>query len=152
MSTPTPLLTEEMRQQAIGLESSSPAVEVEKGAIIKFAQAIGDDNPLFNDEVVARRSKYGGIIAPPTFLRSITSTRPDLPFKLPLDRLLDAGSDWEYFEPIRVGDRIRATARITDFSERTGRLGLMVFNTTVVTYRNQLDQVVATQTSTSIQY
>ena len=152
MSTSTPLLTEEMRQQAIGLERSSPTVEVEKGAIIKFAQAIGDDNPLFNDEVEARRSRYGGLIAPPTFLRSITSIRPDVPFNLPLNRLLDAGSDWEYFEPIRVGDRITATAQITDVSERTGRLGVMVFNTTVVTYRNQLDQVVATQTSTSIQY
>ena len=152
MSTSTPVLTEEMRQQTIGLESSSPSVEVEKGAIIKFAQAIGDDNPLFNDEVEARRSKYGGLIAPPTFLRSITTVRPHLPFTLPLTRLLDAGSDWEYFEPIRVGDRITASAKITDISERTGRLGLMVFSTTVVSYRNQLDQVVATQTSTSIQY
>ena len=152
MSTSAPLLSEEMQKQAIGLESSPVTVEVEKGAIIKFAQAIGDDNPLFNDEVEARRGKHGGLIAPPTFLRSITGVRSDLPFKLPLNRLLDAGSDWEYFEPIRVGDRITATAKITDLSERTGRLGVMVFKTTVITYRNQLDQVVATQTSTSIQY
>ena len=152
MSTSTPILTEEMRQQAIGLESSPVTMEVEKGAIIKFARAIGDDNPLFNDEVEARRSRYGGLIAPPTFLRSVESVRPNLPFELPLSRLLDAGSDWEYFEPIRVGDRITATAKITDISERTGRLGVMVFKTTVVTYRNQLDQVVATQTGTLIQY
>ena len=152
MSTSTPVLTEEMRQQAIGLESSPVTMEVEQGAIVKFAQAIGDDNPLFNDEAEARRSRYGGIIAPPTFLRSITTVRLELPFVLPLTRLLDAGSDWEYFEAIRVGDRITATAKITDISERTGRLGLMVFKTTVVTYRNQLNQVVATQTSTSIQY
>ena len=152
MSTPASVLTETMRQQAIGLESSPVTMEVEKGAIVKFAEAIGDDNPLFNDEVEARRSRYGGLIAPPTFLRSIATVRPDLPFELPLTRLLDAGSDWEYFEPIRVGDRITATAKITAISERTGRLGLMVFKTTVVTYQNQLDQVVATQTSTSIQY
>ena len=152
MSTSTPILTEEMRQQAIGLESSPVTMEVEMGAIIKFARAIGDDNPFFSDEVEARRSRYGGLIAPPTFLRSIESVRPDLPFEVPLSRLLDAGSDWEYFEPIRVGDRITATAKITDVSERTGRLGVMVFKTTVVTYKNQLDQVVATQTSTSIQY
>ena len=127
-------------------------MEVEKGAIIKFAQAIGDDNPLFNDEAEASKSKYGGLIAPPTFLRSMTSVRLQLPFDLPLSRLLDGGSDWEYFGPIRAGDRITATAKITDVSERTGRLGLMVFMTTVITYRNHLDQVVATQTGTSIQY
>ena len=79
MPTSAPLVTEEMRQQAIGLEGSPVTVEVEKGAIIKFAQAIGDDNPLFNDEVEARRSRYGGLIAPPTFLRSMTSVRPQLP-------------------------------------------------------------------------
>ena len=152
MSTSAPLVTEEMRQQAIGLEGSPVTVEVEKGAIIKFAQAIGDDNPLFNDEVEARGSRYGGLIAPPTFLRSMTSVRPQLPFTLPVERLLDAGSEWEYFEPIRAGDRITAVAKITDLSERTGRLGAMVFSITVITYRNQFGQVVATQTNTSIQY
>ena len=136
MSSSVHLLTEEMRQQAIGLEGSPVTVEVEKGAIIKFAQAIGDDNPLFNDEEKARRSRYGGLIAPPTFLRSITSIRPMLPFTLPLVRHLDGGSDWEYFEPIRVGDRITAAAKLTKMSERTGRLGVMIISTTVVTYQN----------------
>ena len=152
MSTSAPLMTEEMRQQAIGLEGPPVTVEVEKGAIIKFAQAIGDDNPLFNDEVEARKSRYGGLIAPPTFLRSITSVRPALPFNLALNRVLDGGSDWEYFEPVRAGDRITTTAKITDLSERTGRLGVMFISTTVITYRNQLDQVVATQANTSIRY
>ncbi len=152
MSTTQPLLTEEMRQQAIGTETAPVTTDVEKGAIIKFAQAIGDPNPLYNDEIAARRSRYGGLIAPPTFLRSAGAARPQLPFELHLERLLDGGSEWEYFEPVRAGDRITAVGRITDISERTGRLGVMVFVTIVVTYRNQLDQVVATQTSTSIRY
>ena len=53
---------------------------------------------------------------------------------------------------MRAGDRITSVGRIADVSERTGRLGIMVFMTVVITYRNQLDQVVATQTSTSIRY
>ena len=152
MSTSAPLLTEEMRQQAIGREGEPVTTDVEKGAIIKFARAIQDDNPLFNDEVAARSSRYGGLIAPPTFLRSVGTLRPELPFELPLTRLLDGGSDWEYFHPVRPGDRITTVAKITDVSERTGRLGAMVFMTVVVTYRNQLDQVVSTQTGTSIRY
>ena len=43
MSTSTPVLTEEMRQQAIGLESSPVTVEVEQGAIVKFAQKVALD-------------------------------------------------------------------------------------------------------------
>ena len=152
MTTPASFLTDEMRQQAIGLEGSPVTTEVEKGAIIKFAQAIGDDNPVFNDDEAARESRYGGIIAPPTFLRSVASSRAELPFDFPFNRRLDGGSDWEYFEPIRAGDRITAVSRIVDINERTGRMGLMIIMSTTTTYRNQFDQIVATQTGTGIAY
>ena len=141
-----------MRQQAIGLETAPVAMEVEQGAIWRFAEAIGDDNPLYTDEIAARRTRYGGLIAPPTFLRSMRDVRVELPFDLDLERLLDAGSDWEYFEPVRAGDRITAVVRIADLTEREGRLGTMVFITALITYRNQFDTVVATQTSISIRY
>ena len=152
VSTVSSFLTEEMRQKALGTESEPRTIDVEKGAIIKFAEAIGDENPLYNDEVAARESRYGGLIAPPTFLRSALSARPELPFDVPFDRLLDGGSDWEYFVPVRPGDRITAVSRIDDINERQGSIGLMLIQTIVVTYRNQFDQVVATQTSTSIRY
>lgn len=152
MSTPTTFLTEEMRTQTIGSESEPVTLDVEKGAIIKFAQAIGDNNPIYNDEATARKTNYGTLIAPPTFLRSVVGIRPPIPFELPFERLLDGGSDWEYFQPVRAGDRITATARITDIQERTGRVGLMIFITTVITYMNQFDEVTVTQTSTTILY
>jgi acyl dehydratase len=152
VSTPTSFLNEAMRRQAIGRKGPAVTVEVEKGAIQAFSRAIGDDNPLFNDEAAARRGRYGGLVAPPTFLRSVGSVRPELPFELPFTRLLDGGSDWEYFEPVRPGDRITSASQITDIAERTGRAGLMLFMTIVITYRNQFDHLVATQTSTTIRY
>ena len=152
MTTTPSFLTEKMRQQAIGLEGQPATTDVEKGAIIKFAEAIGDENPVFNDEAAARESRYGGLIAPPTFLRSVTSSRVVLPFDFPFERRLDGGSEWEYFVPIRPGDRITAVARIEDINEREGRLGVMIITSTKTTYRNQFDQVVATQTGTSIAY
>ena len=151
-ATPATFLTEAMRRQALGRESPPVRMEVEKGAIIKFAQAIGDDNPLFNDEAAARKSCLGGLIAPPTFLRILGQIRPEIPFDLPFHRVLDGGSDWEYFQPVRPGDRITAVAAITDLRERTGRLGLMVISTIVTTYSNQFDEVVATQTNATIWY
>jgi acyl dehydratase len=141
-----------MRQQAIGSLSEPRTLEVEKGAIIKFAEAIGDDNPVFNDEAAARASQQGGLIAPPTFLRSAVSARPELPFDVPFERVLDGGSDWDYFEPVRPGDRITAVSRVEDITERNGRIGLMLIQTIVITYTNQFEQVVATQTNTSIRY
>ena len=152
MTTPASFLTEEMIQKAIGQKSAPRSIDVEKGAIIKFAQAIEDDNPVYNDEQAARESRYGGLITPPTFLRSVGVDRPEYPFDMPFTRLLDGGSDWEYFYTIRAGDRITAVAEIADINERTGRMGLMIITSIVVTYRNQFGQVAATQTSTSIRY
>ena len=152
MTTPTSFLTEEMSRQAIGQKSEPRSIDVEKGAIIKFAEAIEDDNPVYNDEMAAREGRYGGLIAPPTFLRSVVVDRPAYPFEMPFTRLLDGGSDWEYFVPVRAGDRITAISEIADINERTGRMGLMIITTILVTYRNQFDQVAATQTSTSIRY
>ena len=152
MTTSPSFLTAEMREQAIGVQSNPLTMEVEKGAIMKFAEAIGDNNPLWTDEVLARKSKYGGLITPPTFLRSIRIERPELPFDLPFTRLLDGGSDWEYFQPVRAGDHITATSEITDLQERSGRMGLMIIMTNLITYVNQFTEVVATQTNTSIRY
>ena len=71
---------------------------------------------------------------------------------MPFNNNLDGGSDWEYMEPVRPGDRITAVSRIENMIERAGRMGTMIIQTTVTTYTNQFGQVVATQTSTGIRY
>lgn len=152
MSTNESFLTPAMREQAIGLEGPPAVMEVEKGHILRFAEAIGDPNIQWTDEAAARQGRYGGLTAPPTFLRAMRGATVELPFELSFRRRLDAGSDWAYFQPVRPGDRITAIARIADLTERRGRLGLMVFLTTITTYRNQFDAVVATQTNTLIAY
>ena len=152
MTSQGPVITEEMKRQAIGAESPPVTLEVEKGAIARFSEAIEDANPLWGDEVAARRSRYGGVTATPTFLRSLRTERLELPFEEQFQRVLDGGSEWEYFEPVRAGDRITAVNQVTDLSERAGRLGPMIFISTVTTYTNQLGQVVATQKSTLIRY
>ena len=145
------VVTQEMRD-AIGVESEPVAHEVEKGAIIKFAQAIGDDNPLFTDEQAARKTRYGGLIAPPTFLRSMRSGPAKVEVRSPYGAALDGGSDWEYFEPVRAGDRITVTTKIADIFERQGRLGNMLFIIRETKYVNQFGQMVALQRGTGISY
>ena len=144
-------ITPEMRA-AIDVESEPLTHDVEKGAIIKFAEAIGDTNPIFNDEVAARQSKYGGMIAPPTFLRSMSAGALKVDFRIPYSANLDGGSEWEYFEPIRPGDRITVTTKIADLYERAGRLGNMLFMVRETNYVNQFGNTVATQRTTGISY
>ncbi len=148
--TQEPVITQEMKN-AIGIESEPITHDVEKGAIVKFAQAIGDTNPLFTDEEAARKTRHGGIIAPPTFMRSLISN-PAPSYKSPYSANLDGGSQWEYSEPVRPGDRITVTTKIADIFEREGRLGNMLFTIRETSYVNQFGKTVALQRSTGISY
>ena len=145
------VITQEMRD-AVGVESEPVTHLVEAGAIVKFAQAIGDPNPVFNDEQAARGMRYGGMVAPPTFLRSMPAGPPRAEVRSPYPASLDGGSEWEYFEPIRSGDRITVTNRVVDVFERQGRLGGMLFIVRETRYVNQFGQVAATQRTTGISY
>ena len=154
----TSYISKKMKEQ-IGVESFLGSVEIEKGAIKKFAQAIGDDNPLFQDESVARKSNIGGIIAPPTFLRSVDAACANLNAEPKQDIIpvhftsrVDGGSEWEYFGHIRPGDTITVSKTIQKIFERSGRMGEMLFVVALIKYVNQLEELVATQTTTSINY
>ena len=144
-------ITREMRD-AIGVESDPVAHEIERGAVIKFAQAIEDPNPLFNDEAAARRTRYGGLIAPPTFLRSMAPGPTRVEVRSPYPAVLDAGSDWEYLEPVRPGDRITVTVRLVDLYEREGSLGNMLFAVRENRFVNQEGAMVAVDRDTEIYY
>ena len=87
------VITQEMRD-AIGVESDPVAYQIEEGAILRFAEAIGDTNPIFNDKEEASKTKYGGIVAPPTFLRSIAhvkSPEPKIKVTSPYPANVDGG-------------------------------------------------------------
>lgn len=146
-----PLLTDEIKR-AIGVESEPTVMAVERGHVQRFAEAIGDSNPLFTDEKRARKSRYGDVIAPPTFLRAAPRPDPKVELKLPTTRTLDGGSDWEYFEPVRVGDVISARLTVVAIVERQLSLGPALFVTQDVVYTNQLGEKVAVQRSTRIAY
>lgn len=144
-------VTDEVLKQ-VGKAGEARTLDVERGAIRRFAEAIGDQNPLFNNEAEARNARFGGIIAPPTFCRSLMAAIPDVKIDMPSSRGLDGGSDWEYFEPIRPGDRITVQTRIADLRESEGRLGTMVIITTETSYTNQFGKVCALQRSRGIRY
>ena len=140
-------ITPQMRE-AIGVESEPAEHDVEKGAIVKFARAIGDPNPAFNDDDEA----HGGMVAPPTFLRSMPSGPPRVQVSSSYSANLDGGSQWEYFEPVRPGDKITVTTKLSDVYERPGRLGNMLFMVRETSYVNQAGRLVAVQRTTGISY
>ncbi len=110
----------------IGRTSEPVLHEVERGAIRRFAEALGDPNPIYQDEQVARAAGYPGLVAPPTFPVLLTSNER---FRHSLDlgtrSLLHSEQQFEYARPIVAGDRITVRTRVADVQERAGASGPM---------------------------
>jgi acyl dehydratase len=151
--------------QLIGKSTGVRMFEVEKGAIRRFADAVGDPNPLFRDEEHARGSPYGGIIAPPGFfgwpLRQQMGSPlvVEFPMELmgPLSQsgyavatALDGGMEYDFFQPVRAGDTLAASTVVKDLRERTGKMGKMAFIVLETTYLNQHGTLVARARATTI--
>jgi len=138
-------ITEELKS-LLGVASEPEVWEVEKGHIIKFAQAIGDCNPLWNDEEYASKSRYGSMTAPPVFLIDeglIKYVDVLMNVKCPLTRLLNGGTEIEYYVPLKLGDKITTVAKLIDMQEKVGGSGRMLLLTVEVTYTNQKGEMVA---------
>ena len=150
MSTES-VITQEMRN-AIGIESASRTYEIRKDNMITFTESVRDLNPLFHDELAARKSRYCGLIASPTFLRSTAPGRLDLDAPDSFSTGIDGGSEFYYHEPVRPGDQITATCSLVDLFERPGRLGQMLFVIREIRYVNQFGQLAVRERQTGIRY
>ena len=149
---PESVITDELRRK-IGVEAPPVTIEIDKGMLRRLAEAVGDSNPLWQDEVKARKSSYGGIIAPPALLLSAQMRIPRItPVETGLTRVLDGGVEIEFYEPVRAGDVLTMRSRITDLYERETKRGLMLFQISEINYINQFGDVVAKQRSTIISY
>jgi acyl dehydratase len=99
---------------------------VERGAVRKFAQAIGDLNPLYLDEEVAAKSRWGRLIAPPTFPRVFDFGRlPDLP--LPPAGIIHGDQSYTYTRPLFVGEDVHCHTHFKETYERKGSGGALRF-------------------------
>lgn len=113
-------------KHAVGRVSPPTLNEVEKGAIRRFAESLGDFNPIYYDEEYARACGFPTIVAPPTFPASFHSAA-DLRELLGvgIKSLLHAEQSFEYERPILAGDRIFVVTRVAEVLERTGPAGKM---------------------------
>ena len=130
----------------------------------RFVQGVMEGNPVHWDPAAAEASRYGEVVATPLFPMH-TPTRPapggpdplanlerdpdwdgidrsaafsGLPaIELPLKRILNGGTEAEFFQLAKLGDVITAQSEYTDITEREGRSGAMVLVKVQTTYTNQ---------------
>ena len=138
-----------------------------------FALAIDDPNPIYYDEDTAKKGKYGGMVAPPEYVfwapqnagieprvkdlnedglvqgEGCFLGTPDLPGMWALG-WVRGGDDWEFYEPVRVGDRVTVNWKITEIYEKEARSGKLVFIKTQHDFYNQNGKLLARQRVTTI--
>jgi acyl dehydratase len=110
----------------VGLRSEPVRNLVERGAVRRFAQAIADPSPLYVDEEVAGDSRYGGLLAPPTFPRTFDYGRIE-GLELPQAGLIHGEFSISYERPLLVGEEILCRMSLADSYDRSGRRGLLGF-------------------------
>ena len=110
-------------------KSTRPAIfEIEKGQVRRFANAIGEDNPIHTDEKAAKAAGYSALVAPPTFAAALGALDP-LIAEVGLDSqaTMHAEEEYEYFRPIFVGDVLSVVHRIADVYDKHAPNGRLIF-------------------------
>ncbi len=161
------VITEEMRA-AIGAEGPPAVLEVEKTNCRMYARSVGHTDGIFYDEATAKAHGFRGIVAPPGFMGTpvfragggggAPGETGGRNFSVPYKRILNGGTDYEYFpdapdgDVICAGDTITARSSILSFEEAEGSLGPMLITKRQTTYTNQHGKLVAKMYGTLIQY
>jgi len=132
-----------MDPNAAGMTFPPYEFHVERGKIREFADAIGNPNPIYRDPALA-----GGILAPPTLLRTFLyepRTAADALKVKDWSYIVHGEQEFEYYAPIRAGDVLTARDHIVSITEkesrRAGKLQIAVIETTFHNQRGEKVQV-----------
>jgi len=91
--------------------------EATRDNIRHYAHGIGDDNPLWCDPDYARTTRYGDVIAPPSFIFACSRIISGYVGGLPGVHAMFAGCDFTWMKPIRRNAEISTEAYLKDLVE-----------------------------------
>ncbi|HEX3962961.1 MAG TPA: MaoC family dehydratase N-terminal domain-containing protein [Trebonia sp.] len=126
---------------------------VTEDLIRHYADAIGDPNPVWRDPSYAAGTRWGGIIAPPTFESCVSfGSSFGGRLRVPGVHRLAAGNKHDYLRPFRPGDEFHVYDKYLGFAEKdvTGRPYRMFIESVPRYFVNQRDETVAIATGRNI--
>ncbi|MHC5903189.1 FAS1-like dehydratase domain-containing protein [Streptomyces sp. S6] len=99
--------------------------EVGREKIREFAVAVGDDHPAYTDPEAAKALGHPDVIAPPTFVFSITfkaagQVIEDPQLGLDYSRVVHGDQKFAYVRPVRAGDRLSVVSTIENIKSMAG--------------------------------
>jgi acyl dehydratase len=131
-------------------------VTIDRREAQRYAYAVGDENPVYFDEAAAQAAGYRTLTVPPTFvthalvqpraageLREDGLYRDGTGVRLEVARMMFGGEEWDFLEPVCVGDEITGTTRLAALDQKDGSKGPFVRQVRETTYVNQDGATVA---------
>jgi acyl dehydratase len=137
----------------VGVETAPGYHLVEAGAVRRFCEAVGLDQPCYVDVDAAHAEGYPERPVPPTFWCAIEATGSELPrpgFGGWGTRSMNGGTEYEYLKPAYVGQTVACTARIVSLAERTVRAGHVAITVIEHAWRDAGGEVVTRSRLTGI--
>ena len=118
--------------------------EATRDAIRHYAHGIGDNNPLWCDPEYAKNTKYGDIIALPSFMFTTSRIISGYCGGLSGVHAMWAGADWNWHKPVKRNDTIKTVAYLKDLVEHQTRFAGRAFQQIYhVDFYNQEGDLVA---------
>ncbi len=118
--------------------------EATRDAIRHYAHGIGDDNPLWCDPEYAKTTKYGDVLALPSFMFTTSRIISGYCGGLSGVHAMWAGADWTWHKPVFRNDTITTEAYLKDLVEHqtkfAGRAFQQIYH---VDFYNQHGEMVA---------
>ena len=128
----------------------------------RYINATGDRNPLWEDDEIARSAGYRSRVVPPAMIAELyrrsegsKGTHSDnlweaVPLPKDYTESRNAQAEFEWFEPVYIGDRLNVTHRIIDIVARRTRSGVGIFVTREMIFRQEKGNLVLLVRQTSV--
>jgi acyl dehydratase len=105
-----------------------------------FVDGVGDVNPLYRDPEYAAKTRYGKLVAPPSWLYSVFPTW--VPQGLQGVHAFHSGNDWTFYKPLLEGDTITPELTFTHFDDKksqfAGRIIIVHYDDNFFNQRGEL--------------
>jgi acyl dehydratase len=145
------LVTMEKVWDGPGLIYGSPIVATAEN-IQRYCRTSGESNPIYTDPGYAATTRYGcqlcphGILARVRYLSVHGARRPG---GYPVANFISGGA-WEHYDVLRVGDAWNSVKTTTEFLDKKGSRGRLLFMIGEVFWWNLRDELIAKCYSTQI--
>jgi acyl dehydratase len=156
----------ERKADVVGLPTGAATIHVERGPVSRFAKAVTDKNPVYQDLAAAREAGFDGIPVPPTFTFSAASHWGLFPEDQPEDPTGGRGSplgklmgemmrsggivlhgeqEFIYHKPLQVGETLHQEGKIVDLYSKESKGKTMTFLVMETVFKDDAGDPVVTE-------